>query len=154
MKLVHDLEKSHEFCKVDILHCIKKVLGVLIPLFIMLIITKILNSDIGIFNILIEIFCASIGLALSIVSLVRSDVKKSEIFKYIGCGFIIISMISYIHIILCNKPPSAERKSLQYILDILNFYLEYIVIIVSINLYKRESGIIKSIVYFLVLVQE
>lgn len=145
---MHDLEKSHEFYKVNILHCIKKVLGVLIPLFIMIIITKILDSDIGIFNILIEIFCASIGLALSIVSLVRTDVKKSEIFKYIGCGFIIISLISYIHIIVCNKSPSAERRNLRYILDILNFYLEYIVIIVSINLYERESGIIKSIVYF------
>ena len=131
----------------------KQSLGISIPILIVIMISYYMNEDLNLYNSLIEILCASLGAALSIISIIRDDVKEGDIYKYIGIGFLFISVLSFVNVIVPNKLDISLTNGISYVITITTFYLEYIIVIVALSLKLKRKSIKQGFVrYFLIFV--
>ncbi|MGG7178563.1 ATP-binding protein [Clostridium paraputrificum] len=127
----------------------KHSLGISIPILIIVMISYYMNEDLSVYKSLIEIFCASLGAALSIISIIRDDVKEGDIYKYIGVGFLFISLLSFTNVILPNKINISWNNGINHIITVTTFYLEYIIVMVALILKIKKKSVIQSVVIYL-----
>ena len=123
----------------------------LTPILLVSMSTYYLNTNFRIFNLTIEILCASLGAALSIISIFENYVEDESLCKYIGYGFLFISILSFSDLVILNKLIGEFNTEVRHALVVTTFYLEYIVVIVGIFLNKRKASMkLSMLVYSIV----
>ena len=83
------------------------------------------------FLLFISIFCTCIAFSLGIIAFCGRSLKGNFLYRNIGIGFFSISIISFIRLVLECSPHLLRNSSFSYYMDVVNFNLEYIVLIIA-----------------------
>lgn len=84
------------------------------------------------FLLFISIFCTCIAFSLGIIAFCGRSLKENFLYRNIGIGFFIIFIISFIRLVLECCPHLLRNSSFTYYMDVVNFHLEYIVLIIAL----------------------
>lgn len=122
-----------------------------IPILIAIMITYYKNDNANVYYNLIEIFCATLGAALSIIAIIRKDATEGKIYKYIGYGYLFLGLVTFMKIILNSIDGAAVSVHFVGAINILTYVLEYLVILGAFILNKYNSTLIKSIYAYSIL---
>lgn len=124
----------------------RQSLGVSIPVLIAIMIGYYIYEDIKLYYTFIEIFCASLGGALSIISIIRKDRHEVSFYSYVGIGFLFASVISFSYIILVNDFMGTLKSVANTILLSSSYQLQYLIIILAIILIKKQASLKQTII--------
>lgn len=118
-----------------------------IPILIAIMITYYRNDNYNIYFSLVEIYSASLGAALSIIAILRRDSTEGEPYKYIGYGYLLLSGLSFIKVILNNIGIKVDTPIISS-MYLTTFLLEYLVIFIGLILSKQRKSLRGSIMTY------
>jgi len=140
-----DVDKIEEQTKISNGKHIGKWFVLIIPSISMFIVSLFFTQGDTLFFSLTEAVCASFAGTLPIITFLKRDEKENMFYKYIGIGFLFISLVSFSEAIILNKIIESWRNQLVFILDLSTCYLEYGVLLIAFHLKLKKSSLKVSI---------
>lgn len=126
----------------------KQAIGFIMPL-LAVIIVYFINGDIDLYKSMINILCASLGTALSIICVIREDLRDDSLYKYIGYGFLFIGILGFsklLHVNLDGEIYEIQEKVIKFSIVL----MEYLIIIMPFIFKKRNCSKRKVIFYYFI----
>lgn len=99
------------------------------------------------FVILVKIICAILALLISVIIYCKIPNINNDFWKYLGMGFFYVGSIHFIEILIVTPD---MRWDIKHIINMTVSYFEFIIIISSLVLYRKRTGVLLSNVIFLV----
>lgn len=99
------------------------------------------------FVILVKIICAILALLISVIIYCKIPNIKNDFLKYLGMGFFYVGSIHFIEILIVTPD---MRWDIKHIINMTVSYFEFIIIISSLVLYRKRTGVLLSNIIFLV----
>lgn len=99
------------------------------------------------FVILVKIICAILALLISVIIYCKIPNINNDFLKYLGMGFFYVGSIHFIEILIVTPD---MRWDIKHIINMTVSYFEFIIIISSLVLYRKRTGVLLSNVIFLV----
>lgn len=127
----------------------RQSLGISIPILMAIICTYYISGSYYLYNIFIEIFCASIGTALFIICTIRKE-REANLYSYIGLGFFFISILSFAYALMLNTYGDTLVNELYPIFTFTCIILNYLVVIISFIIDRRSVRLKTSIAIYLI----
>ncbi|GFP75112.1 sensor histidine kinase [Clostridium fungisolvens] len=125
------------------------VLKLFIPLLLIIILVYEKNRDYMFFHQFVEILCTTFGASLTMMSINRFNLRRHNLFTYIGLGFSVICIANLVHILSFNDGKKYEQV-LNFTLPmwLITSWLEHLVIILSLYFNKKAIGYLKAVTIF------
>ncbi|QAA33926.1 ATP-binding protein [Clostridium manihotivorum] len=125
------------------------VLKLFVPILLIIILIYEKNGDYMFFHQFVEILCTTFGVSLTMFSMNRFNLRKNNLFNYIGLNFSVICIVNVIHILSYSGGKKYEDIiSFTLIMSFIMNYLEYLIILMSLYFTKRSISYVKSGVIF------
>ncbi|PRR83436.1 sensor histidine kinase [Clostridium vincentii] len=102
------------------------------------------KGDILFFS-LTEALCASFAAGVPIITFLRKDEKEEMFYKYVGIGFLFISLLTFAKAIILSEIAVYLEYNIINMLNLITFYLEYIVILLAFYLKLKKRSLKTSI---------
>lgn len=126
-----------------------KSLGITIISIVVISIANLFSGDNFTYNIFIEIFCASIGTALVIISTIIRY-KELNIFAYIGVGFFFLSLLVLLYAILLQTYTNINVHEIVTVFLYTAYNLHYLIIIMALILEKKNKDLKYATISYLI----
>ncbi|MBD7912196.1 MULTISPECIES: ATP-binding protein [Clostridium] len=117
--------------------------SIIVPIIVIVISSLLMKNSEHILLLLVEIFCATLGVSVGIIAVLNKDLQEGFFYKNIGIGFLFIGLVTFVTIIICCNFEDGLNGKIFMNLKITTYYLEYLVIV-----FAYEFAIIKENVTF------
>jgi signal transduction histidine kinase len=131
--------------KINKVNQIRTGFVLIIPSIIMFILSLFFEDVDTLFITLTETVCASFAASLPIITFLKKDEKENMFYKYIGIGFFFISLLAFSKAIILNRIAQDWGIEIITILNLINCYLEYILVLIAFHLTLFKSSLKVSI---------
>lgn len=118
---------------------------IIIPSVSIFLVSLLFTEGESVFFSLTEAVCASFAATLPIITFLKKDEKEDMFYKYIGIGFLFISLLAFSKAIILSKVTEGWRNEIILILNLITCYLEYVVVLVAFHLKIIKSSLKLSI---------
>jgi signal transduction histidine kinase len=104
-------------------------ISMLVPILFIVVSSLLLKNSQQTLLLLVEIFCASLGVSVGIISILNKNLQEGIFYKNIGIGFLCIGLVTFLNIIISYNYENSLSGDIFKTLKITTYYLEYSVII-------------------------
>ncbi|MBK1809053.1 hypothetical protein JHL18_00105 [Clostridium sp. YIM B02505] len=127
------------------------VLKLFIPLLLIIILVYEKNRDYMFFHQFVEVLCTTFGACLTMMSVNRFNLRRRNLFTYIGLCFSVLCIVNLVHILSFNDGKKYEEVlSFTLPMWLITSWLEHLVIILSLYFNKKSISYLKAIILFFV----